>query len=174
MRLRRSLAVRFHAKARRRKGVVVRDVEELARDAVDCGLRIHRNLGPGLLESVYEAVMSASLARRGLSIERQKPIPIEFDGMMLGEGFRADVLVEGRLIIEIKSTDRLAPVHARQLLTYLRLARQPLGLLMNFGCETFREGLKRVVNNHADFASSRLRVNQPSMVGPRTSTASTD
>lgn len=75
------------------------------------------------------------------------------------DGFRADILVEGSLIIEVKSLERIAPVHGKQLLTYLRLTKQPLGLLMNFGCATFREGLKRVVNNH-DFASSRLRVNQ--------------
>ncbi|MDB5691327.1 MAG: GxxExxY protein [Alphaproteobacteria bacterium] len=139
------------------------DVEELASIAIDCGLKLHKELGPGLLESVYEAVMAASLVRRGLAVERQKPIPIEFDGMVLGEGFRADLLVEGRLIIEIKSVDRLAPVHGRQLQTYLRLARQPLGLLMNFGGETFREGLKRVVNDHR-FASSRLRVNRSSLI----------
>lgn len=81
--------------------------------------------------------------------------------MELGEGFRADLFVESQLIIEIKSTDRLAPVHGRQLLTYLRLAKRPVGLLMNFGAETFREGLRRVVNNHTSFAPSRLRVNQP-------------
>jgi GxxExxY protein len=138
----------------------VRDVEELASIAVDCGLKLHQQLGPGLLESVYEAVMAASLARRGVAVERQKPIPIEFDGMLLGEGFRADLLLEERLIIEIKSIDRLAPVHGRQLLTYLRPAKQPLGLLMNFGGGTFREGLKRVVNNHGPFAPSRLCVNQ--------------
>jgi GxxExxY protein len=149
-----------HAKTRRREGGVVRDLEELASVAVDCGFKLHKELGPGLLESVYEAVMAASLARRGLAVDRQRPIPIEYDGMMLGEGFRADLLIEGRLIIEIKSIDRLAPVHGRQLLTYLRLTKQPLGLLMNFGGGTFREGLKRVVNNHDAFASSRLRVNQ--------------
>ena len=104
----------------------MKDVDELARVAVDCGLRIHRELGPGLLESVYEMLMAASLLRNGLAVERQKPIPIQFDGISLGNGFRADLLVEGRLLIEIKSIDRLAPVHARQLLTYLRLARQPL------------------------------------------------
>ena len=93
--------------------------------------------------------MAASLLRVGLFVERQKPIPIEFDGMKLGEGFRADLLVEGQLLIEVKSADRLAAVHARQLLTYLRLAGQPLGLLMNFGGETFREGVRRVVNNHS-------------------------
>ena len=106
--------------------------------------------------------MAASLARSGLSVERQKPILIEFDGLALGEGFRADLFVEEQLIIEIKSADRLAPVHGRQLPTYLRLAKQPVGLLMNFGGETFREGVRRVVNNHVSFASSRLRVNQSS------------
>jgi GxxExxY protein len=130
----------------------MQDVDELARIAVDCGFKIHKELGPGLLESVYEALMAAILVRAGLGVERQKPIKIEFDGMALGEGFRADLLVDGRLIIEIKSVDRLAPVHARQLLTYLRLAKQPLGLLMNFGGETFKEGVRRVANNHASFA----------------------
>jgi GxxExxY protein len=147
------------------KGDAMRDVEELASLSIDCALKLHKELGPGLLESVYEAVLAASLARRGLAVERQKPIPIEYDGMVLGEGFRADVLVEGRLIIEVKSIDRLAPVHGRQLLTYLRLAKQPLGLLMNFGGATLREGLRRVVNNHDPFASSRLRVNQNPNVG---------
>jgi GxxExxY protein len=138
----------------------MRNVEDIATMAVECGLRVHRELGPGLFESVYEAVMAAVLTREGLAVERQKAIPLEFDGMALGEGFRADLLVEKRLLIEIKSVDRLAPVHSRQLLTYLRLAKQPIGLLMNFGGETFREGLKRVVNNHDPFAPSRLRVNQ--------------
>jgi GxxExxY protein len=142
----------------------MRDIEELATLAIDSGFKIHKELGPGLLESVYEAVMAASLARGGLMVERQKPIEIEYDGMMLGEGFRADILVEGRLIIEVKSIERLAPVHGKQLLTYLKLAKQPLGLLMNFGGETFREGLKRVVNNHDSFASSRLRVNQSALI----------
>jgi GxxExxY protein len=142
----------------------MREIEELARLAVDCGLKIHKDLGPGLLESVYEAIMAASLARCGLSVERQKPISIEYDGLTFGEGFRADLLVEGTLIIEIKSLDRLAPAHGKQLLTYLRLAKQPLGLLMNFGGETFREGIRRVVNDHKNFAPSRLRVNQSALI----------
>ena len=139
---------------------MITDVEELARVAVDCGFKMHADLGPGLLESVYEAVLAASLARSGLAVERQKIIPIEYDGLALAEGFRADLLVGGTLIIEIKSVERLTPVHGKQLLTYLRLAKQPLGLLINFGAATFREGIKRVVNNHTNFASSRLRVNQ--------------
>ncbi|HEY5723785.1 MAG TPA: GxxExxY protein [Allosphingosinicella sp.] len=128
--------------------------------AIDAGFHIHKDLGPGLLESVYETVLAASLERRGLLVERQKPIEIEYEGMVLGPGFRADLIVEGRLIIEVKSLDRLAPLHPKQLLTYLRLMKLPLGLLMNFGGDTFREGVKRVVNRHTDFASSRLRVNQ--------------
>ena len=126
----------------------MRDVEEVARVAVDCGLRIHRDLGPGLLESVYEAVLAASLFRDGLAVERQKPIAIEFDGMVFREGFRADLVVEGQLLIEVKSVDRLAAVHAKQLLTYLRLSGRPLGLLMNFGGGTFREGLRRFANDY--------------------------
>ncbi len=98
------------------------DVEELARVAVDCGLSIHRKLGPGLLESVYEAVLASSLAKGGFAVERQKPIEIKFDGLVLQEGFRADFVIEGVLIIEIKSVERLSPVHGKQLLTYLRLA----------------------------------------------------
>lgn len=126
----------------------MRDVEQLARIAVDCGLRVHRGLGPGLLESVYEVVLAETLRRSGLEIVRQKPIRIEFEGMSLGEGFRADLVVEGHLLIEVKSVERIAPVHGKQLLTYLRLSGCPLGLLMNFGGATFREGLRRVANNY--------------------------
>ena len=134
------------------------DVEALATIAVDCGFRVHDALGPGLLESVYEAVLAQALTRRGLLVERQKPIPIRFDGVILDEGFRADLLVEGVLLIELKSVERTAPVHGKQVLTYLRLMELPLGLLMNFGAATFREGVRRVVNNHGTLAASRLCV----------------
>ena len=136
------------------------NVEELARIAVDAGFQLHKEMGPGLLESVYEAILAAALAQRGIQVDRQKPIELRYGGLLFAEGFRADLLLEGRLIIEIKSVDHLAPVHSKQLLTYLRLLNLPLGLLMNFGGATFREGVKRVVNQHTDFASSRLRVNQ--------------
>lgn len=139
-------------------------VEELARIAVDCGFAIHKELGPGLLESVYETVLAASLAKRGMKVDRQKPVDFRFDGLVFSEGFRADLIVENQLIIEVKSVERLAPVHTKQLLTYLRLLDQPVGLLMNFGGATFREGLRRIVNNHTDFAPSRLRVNQSARV----------
>ncbi|HYG48558.1 MAG TPA: GxxExxY protein [Allosphingosinicella sp.] len=124
------------------------DVEKLAALAIECGFRIHHDLGPGLLESVYETLLAAKLARSGVAVERQKPVDIEYDGIGVREAFRADLLIDRRLIIEVKSTERLAPVHSKQVLTYLRLLSLPLGLLMNFGGETFREGLKRVANNH--------------------------
>lgn len=124
------------------------NLEDLARDAVDCGFRIHKALGPGLLESVYEALLAECLSRRGIAVERQKPLPITYEGVSLQEGYRVDLLLAGKLIVEIKSVERLVPVHGKQLLTYLRLARQPLGLLINFGGETFKEGVKRVANDY--------------------------
>ena len=126
------------------------EIEELARRAVDCGLHIHKELGPGLLESVYEMVLAERLSRSGCVVERQKLLPVEFDGMRLPDGYRVDLFVDAKLIIEVKSLERLAPVHSKQLLTYIRLARQPVGLLMNFGGATFREGLQRIVNGPAD------------------------
>lgn len=126
------------------------DIEELARVAIDCGLHIHKELGPGLLESVYEALLAERLLRTGYQVGRQTILPIEYDGIKLAEGYRVDLLVEGRLIIEVKSVERLAPVHSKQLLSYIRLAKQPVGLLMNFGGDTFREGLRRIVNGPAD------------------------
>jgi GxxExxY protein len=133
------------------------NVDELAAIAVDCGFKVHSGLGPGLLESAYEAVLSHSLARRGLKVERQKPIPIRYDGIMLDEGFRADLLVEDILLIELKSVERLAPIHGKQLLTYLRLMNLSVGLIMKFGAYTFREGVKRIANNHDDIASPRIK-----------------
>ena len=138
----------------------MQDLEELARSAVDCGFKIHNELGPGLLESVYEALLAAKLMAARVRVDRQMPIPIEYDGVILAEGFRADLVIEGRLIVEIKSVEQIAPVHSKQLLTYLRVTKQPLGLLMNFGAAIFRDGVKRIVNGHTNFASSRLRVHQ--------------
>ena len=124
------------------------DIEELARVAIDCGFHLHKDLGPGLLESVYEAIMADMLARRGFDVQRQVAIPIRYGNIELAEGFRADILLDGRLLIELKSVERLSPLHGKQVLTYLRLLDLPLGLLINFGGETFKEGAKRIVNNH--------------------------
>ena len=124
------------------------DVERLTTAVLDCGYRVHVALGPGLLESVYEAVLSDSLQQRGLAIERQKIIPIVFEGRTMTEGFRADIVVEQTLIIEIKSVEQLQPVHGKQLLTYLRLAHKPIGLLINFNTELYKDGVRRISNNY--------------------------
>ena len=122
--------------------------DELSRIVVDECIRIHRELGPGLLESVYEAVLAAALARRGLRIERQVPVDIRYDGMAIAAAFRIDLLLDGELILEIKSVEALTNLHAKQLLTYLRLPNRSLGLLLNFSGETMKAGIRRVANNH--------------------------
>lgn len=124
-------------------------LEELASTAIDCGFHIHKELGPGLLESVYETVLAQALRQHGLTVQQQQAVPITFRGLAFSDAFRADLIVENSLVIEVKSVERNAPVHGKQLLTYLRLMKQPLGLLMNFGCETFRERVRRVVNGHS-------------------------
>ena len=145
-----------------REGAKARkSLDEIAEIVVNTAFHLHKELGPGLLESVYEAVLSRLLEEQGLSIERQKPVPIKYHGMEFSEGFRIDILVEHALIIELKSVEAIHPVHPKQLLTYLRLMNLPLGLLINFGAPFLKDGLKRVVNNHQDFASSRLRVHNP-------------
>jgi GxxExxY protein len=138
----------------------MRDLDEITGNIVDAAIRIHRDLGPGLLESVYEAVLARALEQRGFQVERQQAIGFEYEGLVVEEGFRADLLVEGRVIVEIKSVERLAPVHSKQLLTYLKLTKNPVGLLINFGAATLREGLHRIVNGLPPSASPRLRVNQ--------------
>ncbi len=137
------------------------NVEETSALVVDAAFHLHRDLGPGLLESVYEAVLARMLEQRGLRVHRQRVVAFDFHGMHFDEGLRVDLLVNECLVVELKSVETLAPVHAKQLLTYLRLLDLRLGLLINFGAATFKEGIKRVVNGHDDFASSRLRVNHP-------------
>ena len=124
------------------------EIEALANVAVDCGFHIHKDIGPGLLESAYEVLLVESLSRRGLAVERQVPVSLKANGIVIDNAFRADVFVERTLLIEVKSTEAHAPVHAKQLLTYLRLMNLPLGLLMNFGAGTFKEGIRRIANNH--------------------------
>jgi len=138
----------------------MRELDDVTGEIVDASLRIHRDLGPGLLESVYEAVLARTLGKRGFQVERQRAIRFEYDEMVFEEGFRIDLLVDNRVIVELKSVERLAPVHSKQLLTYLKLTNTPVGLLINFGAATLREGLHRVVNGLPASASPRLRVNQ--------------
>jgi GxxExxY protein len=114
---------------------------------VDLCLKIHRTLGPGLLESVYEEVLCFELKRSGLNFRRQPVIDVVYEGIKMDMGFRADIIVEDRLIVELKSVESIAPVYSKVLLTYLRLTDKKLGLLINFNVELIKNGIKRVVNN---------------------------
>jgi GxxExxY protein len=138
----------------------MREIDEVSGDVVDVAMRLHRDLGPGLLESVYEALLAAKLEQRGYPVARQRPIDIAYEVVRFAAAFRIDLLVDERLLVEVKSVERLTPAHGKQLLTYLRLTKQPVGLLINFGGATLKEGLKRIVNDHHPSASPRLRVNQ--------------
>ena len=113
---------------------------------VDCAVHLHQDLGPGLLETVYEVSLAAKLRKRGLSVERQVAIPIEYEGQRFDEGFRADLIVEGKVIVELKSVEKVHPAHKKQLLTYLRLTGMKLGYLLNFGEALMKHGISRIVH----------------------------
>jgi GxxExxY protein len=138
----------------------MRELDDVTAAIVDSAIGIHRDLGPGLLESVYEAILTVVLQCRGLEVQRQEAVACEYRGMRFADAFRADLIVDRRVIIEVKAVDRLAPVHTKQLLTYLRLSGLEVGFVMNFGAPTLKEGLRRVVNDLDPSASPRLRVNR--------------
>ena len=119
---------------------------EIATQIVDAAYKIHTTLGPGLFESVYETIMVQELTNRGLKVIRQQALPVVWENIHLEAGFRVDLIVENKVIVEIKSVESLAPVHRKQLLTYLRLADKRLGLLINFDTELIKDGIARVVN----------------------------
>jgi GxxExxY protein len=142
----------FHAETQRKQRERIRkmgDVNEVTREIVDAAYSVHSRLGPGLFESVYEALLSQELERRGFTVRRQMAVPLEVDGLRFEEAFRIDLFVDQRVVVELKSIEQLAPVHTKQVLTYLRLMKLPLGLLINFGGATLKEGLRRVVNAYA-------------------------
>ena len=122
-------------------------MELLAHEVIGIGMMIHQELGPGLLESTYEAILSMELERRGFHTQRQLELPVVWKGINTGTFYRVDLVVDERLLIELKSVETLAPVHSKQVLTYLRLMNIPLGLLFNFGSSTFRQGIQRIVND---------------------------
>lgn len=123
-------------------------INEISSVVIEEAIGIHRELGPGLFETVYETVLAGRIEKRGLIVDRQVPVPIEFDGHAFGAAFKIDVLVEKQLILEIKSVETLTKLHARQLTTYLRLTKQPVGLLLNFSALTMKDGIRRLVNNY--------------------------
>ncbi|MBA4747633.1 MAG: GxxExxY protein [Sphingopyxis sp.] len=132
----------------------MRDIDAVTHDVIGVAMRLHSQLGPGLLESVYEALLAGRLINMGFQVDRQMPINLDFDGMTFSEVARTDLLIDKRLVIEIKSVERFHPVHAKQLLTYLRLLDLPVGLLINFGEAKLKDGIRRLVNNHIDSPSS--------------------
>jgi len=119
---------------------------DLAREIVDAAYKVHTTLGPGLLESVYEAALSHELQKRGLPVNRQVPLPVIYEEVRLEEGFRADLVVGGKVMVELKSVDRITDVHKKQLLTYLKLTGMKLGLLINFNEALIKDGITRIVN----------------------------
>jgi GxxExxY protein len=123
---------------------------EIAKEIVDAAYHVHRKLGPGLLETVYEVLLAYELKKRGLNVKRQVPVAIVYENVKFDEGFRADLIVEDKVIVELKSVETVIPVHKKQLLTYLRLADKRLGLLINFGSELIRDGISRIVNGLND------------------------
>ncbi len=124
------------------------EIDELSGVVIDECIGIHRELGPGLFENVYEAVLAGRLQARGLKVTRQLPVVVEFDGQQFDPAFRVDILVEDQLVLEIKAVERLTQTHIRQLLTYLRLLKQPVGLLLNFSHATMKDGIRRVANDY--------------------------
>jgi len=135
-------------------------LDDITGTIIDCAIRIHIDLGPGLLESVYETLLAKALEKRGLKVRRQYPIRFVYDGVQFDEGSRADLFVEDQVLVELKSVEKLAEVHKKQTLTYVKLLNLSIGLLINFGAPTLKQGLIRVVNSLDPLTSPRLRVNQ--------------
>jgi GxxExxY protein len=122
------------------------ETNQITGQIVDVAFRLHSRLGPGLLESVYETVLARLLQERGLHVERQKAVSFEFDGYVFDDGLRVDLFVENTVVVELKAVDKVAPVHVKQVLTYLRLLDLPVGLLINFGADRMKDGLQRITN----------------------------
>ena len=123
------------------------NINDVTGQIIDAAMRVHSALGPGLLESTYEACLAFELAERGVSLGRQLKLPVLYRGHRIEEGYRIDLLVEDLVIVEVKSCDQLAPIHSAQLLTYLKLADKQLGLLLNFNVQSMKNGVKRIANN---------------------------
>jgi GxxExxY protein len=130
--------------------------DQITGEIIGAAIEVHRELGPGLLESAYEQCLCHELSLRGMTFERQVALPVQYKGVRLDFGYRMDVVVEDAVLVELKTVDKLLPIHEAQLLTYLKLSGHPLGLLMNFNVPVLKDGLKRIVNNY-----------QPSSAPPR-------
>lgn len=127
---------------------------QLTQSIMDCLFRVHTVMGPGLLESIYEECLCHEFSRRGIPYERQKIIPLMYEGSQLRNGLKLDLLVGGRIIIELKSIENILPVHKAQILTYLKLSGLPIGFLVNFNVPLIKNGVQRFVNNHSSFSAN--------------------
>ena len=122
------------------------DINNITGQIVDAAMKVHTALGPGLLESAYEACLAHELRKRGFSIERQKEMPIEYDGILIDIGYRLDLLVNDKVVVELKAVSEVAPIHKAQILSYLKLGKKPVGLLINFNVRRLKDGIKRFAN----------------------------
>ncbi len=136
------------------------EIEHICSLVVDAAFKLHKDIGPGLLESAYETILAAKLEDIGLVVDRQVPIDIQYEQVHLPAAFRVDLLVDKRVIIEIKSVEKTLPVHAKQVITYLRLTNLTHGFVINFGTPMFKDGIKRLLNDRPSSVSSCLRANQ--------------
>ena len=136
------------------------ETNEVSGAVVDCAVKIHQQLGPGLVESVYQRILAYELRKAGLVVETEVPVPVEWDGHMIYDSFRADLIVGGKVLVELKSVERVQPVHKKQTLTYLKLSKISVGLLINFGAPLLKDGIHRIVNHFPENPSAlpRLRV----------------
>ncbi|MDP4623530.1 MAG: GxxExxY protein [Akkermansiaceae bacterium] len=128
----------------------MKSIDEIASMVVDCAFKVHQELGPGLLESAYEACLAHELTKRGLVVEKQKTQPVFYDGINIDVGYRMDLLVNDSIVIELKAVDQIIPIHQAQLMTYLKLSNKPLGFLINFNTTYFKSSIKRIANNYQE------------------------
>jgi GxxExxY protein len=129
-----------------KEGNSTNQIDRIAREVVDAAFKVHSALGPGLLESAYEACLAHELTKRGYSVERQKPQPVIYEGLEIEVGYRLDLIVENLIIIELKAVEQLAPIHQAQLLTYLKLSNKQIGFLINFNVPLIKDGIRRIAN----------------------------
>ena len=122
------------------------DINNITGQIIDAAMKVHTALGPGLLESAYEACLAHELKKRGFSIERQKEMPVEYDGILIDIGYRLDLLVNDKVVVELKAVSEVAPIHEAQILSYLKLGKKPIGLLINFNVQRLKDGIKRFAN----------------------------
>jgi GxxExxY protein len=132
------------------------DINQITGEIVDAAFKLHSRLGPGLMESAYRLALAADLGRRGLAVEQERQISFNYDGMLIPNAFRVDPMVDGRVVVELKSVEKLAPIHAKQVLTYLNLLDLPVGLLINFGAMRLKDGIHRIINDRASHAHNSI------------------